>query len=49
MVGAADKVRRIAMLIDGPQIEIVGLDGSPRRRLVLDPTRDSVPHVARSR
>ena len=31
---------RVAMLIDGLNIEIVGLDGSPLRRLVLDPTRD---------
>jgi hypothetical protein len=31
---------RAAMLIDGLKIEIVGLDGSPLRRLVLDPTKD---------
>jgi transposase InsO family protein len=31
---------RVAMLIDGLKIEIVGLDGSPLRRLVLDPTKD---------
>jgi hypothetical protein len=31
---------RAAMLIDGLKIEIVGLDGSPLRRLVLDPTND---------
>jgi len=31
---------RVAMLIDGRHIEIVGLDGSPLRRLVLDPSRD---------
>ena len=31
---------RVAMLIDGLNIEIVGLDGSPLRRLVLDPTKD---------
>ena len=31
---------RVAMLIDGLNIEIVSLDGSPLRRLVLDPTRD---------
>jgi len=31
---------RVAMLIDGLDIEIVGLDGSPLRRLVLDPTKD---------
>ena len=28
------------MLIDGLKIEIVGLDGSPLHRLVLDPTKD---------
>jgi hypothetical protein len=28
------------MLIDGRRIEVIGLDGSPLRRLVLDPTRD---------
>ena len=31
---------RVAMLIDGLDIEVVGLDGSPLRRLVLDPTKD---------
>jgi hypothetical protein len=31
---------RVAMLIDGLKIEIVGLDGSPLRRLTLDPTKD---------
>jgi transposase InsO family protein len=31
---------RVAMLIDGLNIEIVGLDGSPLRKLVLDPTKD---------
>jgi transposase InsO family protein len=31
---------RVAMLIDGIDIEIVGVDGSPLRRLVLDPTKD---------
>ena len=28
------------MLIDGLDIEVVGLDGSPLRHLVLDPTKD---------
>jgi len=32
---------RVAMLIDGLKIEIVGLDGSPLRRLDLDPTKDN--------
>jgi hypothetical protein len=31
------------MLINGLHIEIVGLDGSPLRRLVLDPSRDYQP------
>jgi transposase InsO family protein len=31
---------RVAMLIEGLEIEVVGLDGSPMRRLVLDPTKD---------
>jgi hypothetical protein len=31
---------RVAMLIDGLDIEVVGVDGSPLRRLVLDPTKD---------
>ena len=36
-IGAGYKGWRIAMLIDGRKIEVVGLDGSPLRRLVLDP------------
>jgi hypothetical protein len=28
------------MLIDGLDVEIVGVDGSPLRRLVLAPTKD---------
>lgn len=39
-IGGASKGWGVAMLIDGRDIEIVGLDGSPLRRLVLDPTRD---------
>ena len=31
---------RVAMLVEGLDIEVVGLDGSPLRRLVLDPTKD---------
>jgi len=45
-IGAAYKGRRIAMLIDGRKIEIVGLDGSPLRRIVLDPSRDYQPQVS---
>jgi hypothetical protein len=43
-VGAAYRGWRIAMLVDGRNIEIVGLDGSPLRQLVLDATRDYQPH-----
>jgi len=39
-IGNAYAGWRVAMLIDGLKIEIVGLDGSPLRRLVLDPTKD---------
>jgi len=39
-IGNAYAGWRVAMLIDGLKIEIVGLDGSPLRRLVLDPSKD---------
>ena len=39
-IGNAYAGWRVAMLIDGLDVEIVGLDGSPLRRLVLDPTKD---------
>ncbi len=39
-IGAAYKGWRVAMMVDGRDIEIVALDGSPIRRLVLDPTKD---------
>jgi len=39
-IGNAYAGWRVAMLVDGLDIEIVGLDGSPLRRLVLDPTKD---------
>ena len=39
-IGNAYSGWRVAMLIDGLDIEIVGFDGSPLRRLVLDPTKD---------
>ena len=42
-IGAAYRGWRIAMLIDGRDIEIVGIDGSPLRRLTLDPTKDYQP------
>ena len=39
-IGRAYAGWRVAMLIEGLDIEIVGLDGSPLRHLVLDPTKD---------
>jgi transposase InsO family protein len=42
-IGHAYTGWRIAMLVDGTKIEIVALDGSPLRRLVLDPSRDYQP------
>jgi transposase InsO family protein len=39
-IGNAYAGWRVAMLVDGLKIEIVGLDGSPLRRLVLDPAKD---------
>jgi transposase InsO family protein len=39
-IGNAYAGWRVAMLIDGLDIEIVGFDGSPLRRLVLDTTKD---------
>jgi transposase InsO family protein len=43
-IGHAYKGWRIAMLIEDRNIEIVTLDGSPVRRLKLDPSRDYQPH-----
>jgi transposase InsO family protein len=42
-IGAAYRGWRIVMLIEDCNIEILGLDGSPLRRLVLDPSRDYQP------
>ena len=39
-IGRAYEGWRVAMLIEGLNIEVVGLDGSPLRRLVLDTTKD---------
>lgn len=39
-IGNAYAGWRVAMLVEGLNVEIVGLDGSPLRRLVLDPTKD---------
>jgi transposase InsO family protein len=44
-IGAAYRDWRIAMLIEGRNVEIVALDGSPLRHLVLDPTRDYQPQA----
>ena len=40
-VGRAYAGWRVVMLIEGFDIEVVGLDGSPLRHLVLDPTKDN--------
>jgi hypothetical protein len=39
-IGNAYTGWRVAMLIDDRNVEIVALDRSPLRRLVLDPTKD---------
>jgi transposase InsO family protein len=39
-IGAAYRGWRVVMLVEGRNVEILGLDGSPLRRLVLDPTKD---------
>jgi hypothetical protein len=39
-IGNAYQGWRVAMLINDRNVEIVALDGSPLRRLVLDPTKD---------
>jgi transposase InsO family protein len=44
-IGAAYNGWRIAMLIDGRNVEIVAIDGSPLRHLVLDPNRDYQPQA----
>ncbi len=44
-IGHAYTGWRVAMLVDGRKIEIVALDGSPLRRLVLDPSRDYQPQA----
>jgi len=42
-IGAAYKGWRIWLLVDDRDIEVVALDGSPLRRLRLDPTKDYQP------
>jgi len=39
-IGAAYRGWRIAMLVEGRNIEIVALDGSPIRKVVLDPSKN---------
>ncbi len=39
-IGNACAGSRVAVLIDQLDIEIVGLDGSPLRRIVLEPGKD---------
>jgi hypothetical protein len=39
-IGRAYAGWRVAMLVEGLDVEVVGLDGSPLRHLVLDPTKD---------
>jgi Integrase core domain len=42
-IGASYAGWRIAMFVDGRKIEVVALDGSPLRRLVLDTTNNYQP------
>jgi transposase InsO family protein len=42
-VGAAYKSWRVILLVAGREVQILSLDGSPLRRLVLDPTKDYQP------
>jgi transposase InsO family protein len=39
-IGRAYAGWRVVMLVDGLDIEIVGMDGSPLRHLILDPAKD---------
>jgi transposase InsO family protein len=42
-VGNAYKGWRVILLVAGREVRIIGLDGSPLRRLILDPTKDYQP------
>jgi transposase InsO family protein len=42
-VGAAYKRWRVILLVAGREVRILSLDGSPLRRLMLDPTKDYQP------
>ncbi|MGH8979837.1 MAG: hypothetical protein ACRDWE_02290 [Acidimicrobiales bacterium] len=44
-LGAPHKGWRVIMLVAGIDIRIIGLDGSPLRRLELNPTKDYQPIV----
>ena len=44
-VGAAYKGGRVILLVAGREVRILSLDGSPLRRLMLDPTKDYQPMV----
>ena len=44
-VGAAYKGWRVILLVAGREVRILSLDGSPLRRLILDPTKDYQPMV----
>jgi transposase InsO family protein len=44
-IGHAYRGWRIAMLVDDRKIEVVALDGSPIRKLVLDPSKDYQPQA----
>lgn len=42
-VGAPYKGWRVVMLVAGLDVQVIGLDGSPLRHLVLDPSKDYQP------
>lgn len=42
-MGNAYKGWRVILLVAGREVRILSLDGSPLRRLVLDPSRDYQP------
>jgi len=42
-VGNAYKGWRVILLVAGREVRILSLDGSPLRRLILDPTKDYQP------
>jgi transposase InsO family protein len=42
-IGCAYRGWRVVLLVSGRDIRVIGLDGSPLRHLVLDPTKDYQP------